>query len=471
MRYFSLFTVLTILFSGNLFGQTKLPALFSDKMVLQQEFETPFWGRAEPGEDILIKGSWNHNNVRTTSDKNGDWSLKLPTPEAGGPYFVTINDDTLHNVMIGEVWICSGQSNMQWALNQTDSSGPEIEEANYPDIRLFYVARDNADEPQKNCYGKWEICAPESAESFSAVAYYFGKELNKELGVPIGLIHTSWGGSTAQAWVNNQVLQSTYEGRYYIEKYQEKINDSPPGILARNHQSPSGLYNAMLHPLIPYGIRGAIWYQGESNREEHYMYRDLMGTLISSWRQEWAQGNFPFYYVQLAPFDYNIPLIGAALRDAQRKTLDIPNTGMAVTMDIGNPEDIHPTNKKDVGKRLAAWALNKDYGEDIVYSGPLYNSYEIEGTSIRIFFDYAINGLESNGKELSYFEIAGEDKVFYPASAFIEDKSVLVTSTDVAKPVAVRYAFHNSDEPNLFNKDGFPASSFRTDGWEIFTGN
>ncbi|MCD4737503.1 MAG: discoidin domain-containing protein [Bacteroidales bacterium] len=471
MRYFSLFTVFTILFSGNLFAQIELPALFSDNMVLQQQFETPFWGWAEPGKDITVNGSWDNDAISTVANNNGEWNLKLHTPKAGGPYFVTINDDTLHNVMIGEVWVCSGQSNMQWALSQTDSTGQEIEKADYPNIRLFYVARDNADDPKKNCYGKWEVCNPESAATFSAVAYYFGKELHNELDVPVGLVHTSWGGSTAQAWINYQALQSTREGHYYIENYKEKISNSSPGILARNHQSPSGLYNAMLHPLIPYSIRGAIWYQGESNTSEHYMYRDLMETLISTWRKEWGQGDFPFYYVQLAPFNYKVPLIGAALRDAQRKSLDIPNTGMAVIMDIGDPEDIHPLNKKDVGKRLAAWALNKDYGKDIAYSGPLYNNYKLEGARIRIFFDHVINGLESNGEELSHFEIAGEDKVFHPATATIEGKSVLVTSLDVADPLAVRYAFHNCDEPNLFNKDGFPASSFRTDDWEIFTDN
>jgi len=470
MRNFSLFIVL-ILFSGNLIAQVKLSALFADNMVLQQQFEAPFWGWANAGEIVVVKGSWNNTAIEVVTKADGKWSLKLPTTKAGGPYFVTINEDTLYNVMIGEVWICSGQSNMQWALSQTDSTGHEIEKADFPNIRFFYVARDNADEPIKDCYGKWEVCGPESAATFSAIAYYFGKELYNELDIPIGLVHTSWGGSTAQAWTNYKVLEATQEGKYYIEKYKKKINNSSPGILPRNHQSPSGLYNAMLHPLIPFGIRGAIWYQGESNTGEHYIYRDLMETMISNWREEWGQGDFPLYFVQLAPFDYKVPLIGAALRDAQRKTLDIPNTGMAVTMDIGDPEDIHPANKRDVGKRLAAWALNKDYGKDIVYSGPLYNSYEMEGACIRVFFDHVINGLESNGEELSHFEIAGENKVFYPARTTIEDKSVLVTSADVAKPLAVRYAFHNTDVPNLYNKEGFPASSFRTDDWEIFTDN
>ncbi len=468
MKYWKI--ILIVLFPGQiLFAQVKLPSLFGDNLVLQQQFDAPLWGWAKPGDVVLVSGSWNNNTKEIAAGADGKWIVKLQTPKAGGPYFITINDDTLHNVMIGEVWICSGQSNMQWALSQTDNAEKEIENANYPEIRLFYVARDNAENPQKDCYGKWELCNPETAETFSAVAYYFGKELFNELDVPIGLIHTSWGGSSAQAWTNYQVLQSTYEGRFYIEKYREKIQASAPGILPRDHQSPSGLYNAMLHPLIPYSISGAIWYQGETNAPEHYLYRDLMATMISNWRDEWDQGDFPFYFVQLAPFEYNMPVIGAALRDAQRNTLDVANTGMAVTIDIGDPEDIHPTNKKDVGKRLAVWALNKDYGKDVVFSGPMYSSHEVEGNNIRVFFDYANNGLDSNGETLTHFEMAGKDKQFYPADAIIDGEELVVSSKYVQYPLAVRYAFHNGDEPNLFNKEGLPASTFRTDNWEIFT--
>ncbi len=454
------------------FSRIQLPALFSDNMVLQRSFEAPFWGWADAGETIIVKGSWNNTVIKTVTNDNGEWMLRLPTPEAGGPYFVTVNDDTLKNVMIGEVWICSGQSNMQYALNETQDSATkaEIKNANFPLLRLFYVARDNADEPNKDCYGRWEECTPESVETFSAVAYYFGKEILQKLRVPVGLIHVSWGGSSAQAWVNYNILETTPEGKYYIEKYRERVAATKPGYNPRSQQSPASLYNGMLKPLIPYGIRGAIWYQGEANTREHALYTNLMNTMITDWRGEWGEGDFPFYFVQIAPFNYEDKFIGAALRDAQRSTLAIPNTGMAVTLDIGNPADIHPKNKKDVGHRLALWARAKTYGEDdLVYSGPLYRSMKSEKNKIRLYFDHTGNGLVCRGKQLTCFEIAGEDRVFHPAIAEIDGNTLLVSSKMVKNPVAVRFAFHNGDEPNFFNSEGLPASTFRTDNWKIFT--
>jgi sialate O-acetylesterase len=463
---------LFIFLSLPVFSRLQLPALFCDNMVLQREFEAPFWGWAEPGEIVAVKGSWNNIAVMTITDDHGKWMLKLPTPEAGGPYFVTINNDTLKNVMIGEVWICSGQSNMQFALSDTQDSATkaEIENAVLPELRLFYVARDNADEPNDNCYGRWEECTPESAGSFSAVAYYFGKEIQQRLKIPVGLIHVSWGGSSAQAWVNYNVLKNTPEGRYYIEKYRNKVASVRPGINPRDQQSPASLYNGMLKPLIPYGIRGAIWYQGEANTKEHALYAGLMNTMITDWRGEWGEGDFPFYFVQIAPFDYDDQIVGAALRDAQRRTLAVPNTGMAVTLDIGNPDDVHPKNKKDVGHRLALWARAKTYGEsDLVYSGPLYRSMKTEKNKIRLYFDHTGSGLICTGEKPTCFEIAGEDKVFYPADAQIDGNTVVVFSKKVKNPVAVRFAFHNGDEPNLFNREGLPASTFRTDDWKIIT--
>ncbi|MCD4731573.1 MAG: chitobiase/beta-hexosaminidase C-terminal domain-containing protein [Bacteroidales bacterium] len=463
---------LFLLFSGSLFAQIDLPALFSDNMVLQQQFEAPFWGWANAGEEITIKGSWNNETIKAITDKDGKWMLKLPTPKAGGPYYVTINEDTLQNIMIGEVWICSGQSNMQYSLEQSQDSISlaEIRNADYPNIHLFYVARDNSEQPNKDCYGKWEQCNPESASSFSAVAYYFGKEIHNELNIPVGLIHTSWGGSSAQAWVNYNVLKTTPDGQYYFDKYKKEVATAAPGTNPRNQQTPSSLYNGMLKPLIPFGIRGTIWYQGEANVVEHSMYTDLMNTMITNWRDEWDEGSFPFYYVQLAPFDYKDKIVGAALRDAQRKALKIANTGMAVTLDIGDPEDIHPTNKKDVGHRLALWALAKTYGkEKLVYSGPLYKSMKIEDKKIRLYFDHVISGLLCKGEKLTDFQIAGEDKIFFPADAMIDDNKVLVSSKQVKNPLAVRFAFRNGDEPNFFNKEGLPASTFRTDDWSIIT--
>jgi len=451
--------------------QITLPSVFNDNMVLQQNFEAPIWGWAEPGTKISVSGSWSKLPSQTTiADKDGQWMLKLLTTSAGGPYELYINDIIIKNVMLGGVWICSGQSNMEWALEQSENAETEIELDSFPAIRLFYVARDNADEPSKDCYGSWKICNPENARTFSAVAYYFGKEIYQALNIPVGLIHVSWGGSTAQAWTNYNILQSTPEGQYYIEKYKEKIAEMAPGICPRDNQSPSGLYNAMLHPLIPFGIKGAIWYQGEANTNEHQMYENLLETMISNWRNEWNQGDFPFYYVQLAPYHYQKEIIGAALRDAQRQALEIPNTGMAVTLDIGNPDDIHPTNKKDVGKRLSLWALAKAYEQEgIIYSGPLYKSMQLNGNEIILSFDHTGSGLKSKGEKLTHFTMAGKDRIFYPAEATIEKNKVIVSSVNVKKPVAVRFAFDNGDEPNFFNKEGLPASTFRTDDWSIIT--
>nr|NQU93210.1 chitobiase/beta-hexosaminidase C-terminal domain-containing protein [Bacteroidota bacterium] len=466
----SIISLLAGLSSGFVSAQNTVPSVFGNNMVFQQNFDAPVWGWAEPGEQVVVTGSWNNTAIETKSNENGEWQIKLPTTAAGGPYFVTINKDTLHNVMLGEVWICSGQSNMQWELEQTENAEEEIRNSDISDIRLFYVARDHADEPSKDCYGNWVECAPEKAKTFSAVAYYFGKELYKELNVPVGLIHVSWGGSSAQAWTNYNVLKTTTEGRYYIEKYHEKIVEADPGINPRNHRTPSGLYNGMLKPLIPFGIRGAIWYQGESNTEEHQLYKALKNTMITSWRDEWGQGDFPFYFVQLAPYEYNKDVIGAALRDQQRKALEIPNTGMAVTLDIGDPEDIHPLNKSEVGKRLSLWALAKTYGkDDLVYSGPLYKSMKVEGDKIRLFFDHIGGGLMSENGELSHFSIAGKERVFHSAKAVIDENTIIVSSKNVRRPVSARYAFENGDEPNLFNKEGLPASTFRTDDWKIIT--
>ncbi len=470
MKSVSIICIIFLGLSINGFAQISLPSIIEDNMVLQQNFEAPIWGWAKTGQIVNIKGSWNNISKKTTADEDGKWMLKLTTPQAGGPYFVTINQDTLHNIMIGEVWICSGQSNMQWELQQADESKVAIETSYNPDIRLFYVAREHSASPKNNCYGNWEECNPQSASTFSAVAYYFGKELNTALDIPIGLIHVSWGGSTAQAWINNNILQSTPEGQFYIEEYEEQIKNAKPGINPRDHKSPSGLYNAMLKPLIPFGISGAIWYQGEANTDEHYFYRNLKETMISNWRDEWNQGDFPFYFVQLAPFNYGKEYIGAALRDAQRKCLEIPNTGMAVTLDIGNPDDIHPTNKKDVGSRLALWALAKTYGNDeLIFSGPLYSSMEIKENAIYIYFNNIGTGLISKGGELTHFTISGKDKIFYPAVAIIQNNSIVVSSEEVENPIAVRFAFKNGDEPNLFNKEGLPASTFRTDDWKIIT--
>lgn len=466
-----LFFFIAFFFLANsLFAQLRLPAIFNDNMVLQQQFDAPFWGWAKPGKKIIVTGSWNNIPVTAITGDNGNWELKVSTPKASGSYYVTINQDTIHNVLIGEVWICSGQSNMQWALDQAENAQEEIKDAKFSEIRLFYLARQLSDEPQKDCHAFWKECTPETAKDFSAVAYYFGKKLHKDLNVPIGLIHTSWGGSSAQAWVKEEVLRADPDYDIYFTRQIEKEMKAKRGALALDMQSPYRLYNAMLAPLIPFGIKGAIWYQGEANTGEAILYEKLFPTMIKNCRDDWAQGEFPFYYVQLAPFSYQTPLVGALLRDAQRKSLSVPNTGMAVIMDIGNPDNIHPVNKHDVGKRLAYWALAKTYKQNIaVYSGPLYKSMQVKGIKAVLSFDFTGSGLLIKKNMPNYFEIAGSNKAFYPADVELVDDNLVVSSKKVEKPLAVRYAFHNSDEASLFNKEGFPASSFRTDNWSIIT--
>jgi sialate O-acetylesterase len=450
------------------FAQIRLPSFFSNNMVLQQKCDAPMWGWADSGTHISITPGWSNTPYQTSADHEGKWFVKIATPSAGGPYSIVINEDTLTNVMIGEVWLCSGQSNMQWALKQSENADHEVQKADYPDIRLFYAARDHARTPNKDVYGHWDECTPKAAGTFSAVAYYFGRELYKELHVPIGLIHVSWGGSTVQAWTNPDVLQTTPEGRTFLEKFKHKIDTTAPGELPRNYRDPGANYYGMIRPLIPYGIKGVIWYQGENNVFEHQMYRNAFETMVKDWRKEWGEEDFPFYFVQLAPYHYSKGVVGAALRDAQRKALDIPNTGMAVTLDIGDTASIHPKNKLDVGKRLSLWALAKTYGKaSLAYSGPLYESMSLEGNRIRIGFAFAGSGLICNGDKLTCFTIAGNDKEFHPATAVIDGNTILVASEKVKNPVAVRFAFENMDVPNLFNTDGLPASTFRTDNWDI----
>jgi len=467
--------VLALLLNAlTLFAQIETPSFISDNMVLQQQTEAPIWGEAKPMSTVYINCSWDDVKYVTTANESGKWRIRVTTPKAGGPHTIKINDRIIQNILIGEVWLCSGQSNMEWALNsenqKTEGGAQEAENANYPNIRLFYAARQYGDIPQDVCHGNWVECSPSTAATFSATAYYFGKYLHNQLNVPIGLIHTSWGGSSAQAWVKEEVLKSDEDYAIYYEMQRQRELESEPGILPLDTDFPSVLYNAMIHPFIPYAIKGAIWYQGESNRGEAALYEKLFPTMIKNWRDDWQQGDFPFYFVQIAPYNYDDTRVGAMIRDAQRKSLKVKNTGMAVTLDIGNTEDIHPGNKADVGKRLALWALAKDYGKaELVYSGPLYKSFQVEKEKIKVYFEHAGSGLMAKNGELTHFEIAGIDEIFYPASAIIDGETVVLESDKVKKPVAVRFAFFNTDEPNFFNREGLPASTFRTDNWQIST--
>ena len=643
------------------FAKIKLPAVFGDKMVLQQKSKVAVWGWASPGETITVKGNWSRWSVTTETDENGKWMLWLKTPKAGGPYTLSILGQTqieLNDVMVGEVWLCSGQSNMDmWITKGAGKAGvlnyvEEIQNTNYPDIRLFQVKKKVAETPQDDCAGTWKACNPDNVAKFSAVAYYFGREIFEHLNVPVGLIQSSWGGTPAEAWTSREALESNMNCRQYLEKYDSvvrsedeiaklmkayrvdlnkwlmesyfldkhiwrswitpELDDSDwqtmnlpanwesaglpdfdgvvwfrkhfdvpeeflgkdlvfdlgpvddmdrtfingkkvgeiqergkwrvfreypvpadllvPGdnvvsirvmdykgsggiydagdhlkIVSKNDSSmtislvgdwlykvvydlkehrpipdapgvldkytATSLYNGMIAPLIPYTIKGVIWYQGESNRKKAYLYRELFPLMISDWRQRWEQDEFPFYYVQIAPFNYNSKApIAAELRESQLMSLSVPNTGMVITMDIGDVDDVHPRDKKEVGRRLSLWALAETYNQkNITYSGPLYKSMVIEGDRIRIYFDHADNGMLVKGGELIHFTITGSDSVFLPAKARIEANTAIVWNETIQNPIAVRYGWSNTAELNLYNSAGLPASPFRTDNFRVST--
>jgi sialate O-acetylesterase len=647
----------------------EIPSVFSDNMVLQQNSNVKFWGKAEAGTKVNIKSSWGKTaNAVTKAD--GIWQAELKTPKAGGPFIVTltIGDSviTYNNVLAGEVWVCSGQSNMEmpmqgWPPNDTImNSAAEIRNANYDQIRLITVPKAYSVKKEFNFTGRWEVCSPASVAGFSAAAYFFGKKLHSELKVPVGLIFTSWGGTPVEAWTGTESLAEldeykdaakklenseaefeaytrwlhshpkvdisskltddrymnldfgdkavsevdfndadwketavpgtweyseigqfdgviwyrkkveipadwinkdlvlelgpiddmdityfngkqvgSYEklghyadkrvynipaslnnsnaaaiavrvmdtqggGGLYGSKEELKLTNAatgeslplagiwkylvtaeysggffyifgienndygerPPVGISLGPSTPAALYNAMISPVVPYTIKGAIWYQGESNVGNPPLYARQMPLMIKNWRKAFGVGDFPFYYVQIAPFNYGENSYSQALREAQLKTLSVPHTGMAVTMDISNVNNIHPANKTDVGERLALWALAKDYGKKVKYSGPVYKSSKVEGEKIILTFDYADGLVIKPVNGSANFEIAGEDKVFKPAAVKVEGNKLVVTGEGIKKPAAVRYAWNNTAEGTLFNNAGLPASSFRTDNWD-----
>jgi len=645
-----------------------MPAVFSDHMVLQQGQNIALWGRAKAGQTIEVH--YRQQTISTEVDADGRWRTSLKPESPGDPdsMIIRCGDEQLifDNVLVGEVWLCSGQSNMEMPLtgflpgDPIMNSEKEIEQANYPQMRMFTVKRDVAFSPKDDCAGQWQVCTPMAARYFSATAYFFGRTIYRELNVPVGLIHTSWGGTPAQSWMDARYLSAFSEFDSVLKKIESardqvrtldnwlgqcpqiqvddakenkwaildfkdegvaardfndqawkmmdlpktwetseigqfdgvvwfrRTIDLPPDMVQKDltlqlgpvddmditffngvkigetqqegfwkenrvytipadltrenenviavrvmdHQggggifgdagqmniymkddpqkvvpiagawkylpvaeyrggtfflfetgtqqyyqrprlavdlgpyTPTTLYNAMINPLVPYTMRGIIWYQGESNTGNPKLYTHLFPAMIRNWRIVWKQGDFPFYFVQIAPYDYGEGTRSQELREAQMKALQVPNTGMAVTLDIGNPENIHPANKQEVGRRLALWALAKTYGKAVAFSGPLYRSMEPAGDLIILSFDYAEDGLTAKGKSLDHFQIAGKDRVFRVAEARIQGNMVVVSSQTVPEPVAVRYLWDNTSEADLFNKAGLPASSFRTDDWE-----
>ena len=465
------------LLSINLNSQIELNNLFTDNMVLQQNSNVNFWGSADIGEELVINTTWSEESFRTKVRNNGTWFLKIKTPKAGGPYSISIlcNNDTklIENILIGEVWLASGQSNMEMTLSGRNrepviGSQDMIAKSNNPNIRFITVGRKTSDKPETTFSGNWVESSHKTSPKFSAVAYSYANYLNEVLDVPVGIIHSSFGGSPAEAWINNKTLNQTLS--------KEELNYN----IKSEHHKPSSLFNGMINPIIPFNINGVIWYQGESNVSRYKNYTQVMNNLIRSWRSEWGLGDFSFYFVQIAPNGSTNQGDGttqAFLREAQLKTMQsMKNTGMVVTLDIGSTYTNHPPEKKLVGKRLAYWALAKDYGyNNLKFSGPIYDSHNVSDGKVYVKFKYAVNGVTSFGNELNGFEIAGIDKVFYDADASIDshwsakpgERSVLILKSDkVPNPLYIRYAWKNYIDGSLYNVEGLPASSFRSYNFE-----
>ena len=447
--------------------------MFSDNMVLQRGMPVTVWGWTQAGKTVSVEISG--KKATATADAQGKWVAKLPALRVGGPYTLTLSgpqDMTLKNILVGDVWVCSGQSNMEMGIGNVNNAKEEMASADFPQIRLYSVKKNVATEPQMLCSGQWDVCTPTTVSAggwngFSAVGYFFGRELYKSLNVPIGLIHTSWGGTPAEAWASTEALMT-------MDDYKTR---SPLLPAKPDQNSPTTLYNGMIAPVVPYGIKGAIWYQGESNAGRAFQYRTLLPTMIQDWRTHWNEGNFPFYIVQLAnwqqPNANPVEDAWAELREAQSMTAEhVPNTGIAVTIDIGDAADIHPKNKQDVGKRLALAALAQTYRKRIEYSGPMYKAMEVKGDKIELTFTHIGGGLAAkDDAPLKGFAIAGEDHKWVWADATIQGSAIVVSSPQVPNPVAVRYAWHINPICNLYNKAGLPASPFRTDTWPGVTVN
>jgi sialate O-acetylesterase len=432
--------------------------LFTDGAVLQQGIAVPVWGSASDGEKVTVKFQ---NQTVSTTAMSGTWMVHLKPLKPGGPFTMKIsskeNTIELKDMLVGEVWVCSGQSNMAWPLKASEGADQVIAASGDPMLRLYTVPQ--SDVPVKDLAASWQACGPDTSGDFSAVGYFFGRDLRKALKVPVGLINSSVSGTPAEAWTSRRALKSYPELASILE--------TPRGRFGR----PTCLYNGMIAPLIPYAIRGAIWYQGEGNAWAAYQYRTLFPAMIKDWRDNWAQGDFPFLFVQLAPFGNIAVNAWPELREAQLLTfLNVPKTGMAVITDVGEKEDIHPKKKEPVGGRLAIAARATAYGEDIVFSGPIYKSMQIEGDREILSFDHIGGGLVAKDGDLTGFTIAGEDQNFVPAQAVIQGDKVAVWSPQSPKPVAVRYGWENFPVVNLFNKEGLPATPFRTDDFPMLTG-
>jgi sialate O-acetylesterase len=513
---------LAAIVNGPLLAEVKPNPLFTDGAVLQRGQPVPVWGTARDGEKVTVEFAG--QKVGTTA-ADGKWSVNLKPLKEGGPHTMKITGDnaiTVNNLLVGEVWVCSGQSNMEWTFGKAHNAKEEGPKAAFPKIRMFTVKKKVSAKPLAEAAGSWVECSPQTVGGFSAVGYFFARDLYQKLGVPVGMIHTSWGGTPAQSWTSLEGFGNDPELKGYADAAKKKLSTYDADVAAHagkmekfnsrtkewnetvgkayqenlkawnkaaaqarkagqplppkpapsrpqpkapphpdgDQRTPASLYNGMLSPIIPYGIKGAIWYQGESNAGQSKQYRTLFPAMITDWRARWKQGDFPFLFVQIAPFNRQPPEI----REAQFLTLaKVKNTAMAVTTDVGNADDIHPTKKEPVGQRLALAARALAYGDKIEFSGPLYDSMMAKDGKITLSFKHVGGGLVAKDGELKGFTIAGGDKQFVPAQAKIQGSTIVVSAEAVADPKAVRYGWANVPEVNLFNKEGLPASPFRTD--------
>jgi sialate O-acetylesterase len=453
--------------------------LFSDHAVLQRDVQLPVWGWTELGQTVHV--ALGGKTAEATADADGRWQATVGPFAAGGPYVLEVSGPrklTVNDVLIGDVWICSGQSNMEMGIANCNAQA-DIDAAGIPQLRLLTVPRLVAGKPVPVASVAWLPSSPTNVKKgiwggFSAAGFYFGRELHKELKIPIGLIHTSWGGTLAEAWTSEEGLKPLADFQGRLKQLHAGLRAEPPRFNAGDPNVSTVLYNGMIAPLVPLAIKGAIWYQGESNAGRAWQYRTLLPAMIQDWRAHFGVGDFPFYIVQLAAWQQsaNQPRENdwAELREAQALTAQkLPNCGLAVAIDIGDAGDIHPKDKLDVGRRLALCALANAYGKPIEWSGPWYKSMEAAGKAIRLHFAHVGDGLVAKGDKLQGFAVAGEDRKFVWAEAAIEGDTVLVSSPKVAHPVAVRYAWDINPVCNLFNQEGLPAVPFRTDNWPAIT--
>lgn len=491
MKKLVLLAVALLLIPTETFAELKLPNIFGNHMVVQQKAPIRVWGWTTPGKDVMV--SFAGSSVTGKANAEGRFDVALPAVDAGGPHKLTVKGDetiVFDDVLVGEVWICSGQSNMQWSVNASNDADLERLAANYPGLRMINFPQVGSQEPILTHDRQWQVCTPENVGGFSAVGYFFARQLHQTLDVPIGMINNAWGGSACEAWINRDVLAADEKYQPLLDRWQQQeaafATLSAKTDLTENEQKqldnlkrqmggnarPANIYNGVLKSHLGYTIRGAIWYQGESNAGRAYQYRDLFPLMISNWRDEWGQGNFPFYWVQLADFMAEKPEPAesswAELREAQTMTMArLPHTGEAVIIDIGEGKDIHPKNKVDVGRRLARWALANEYNVKVPFHSPQYKSMEKKDGKIILSFDHVDGGWRPfDVRDPVGFAVAGEDRKFVWADAeILPDGRVAVSSSQVAEPAAVRYAWADNPVCNMFDSAGLPLTPFRTDDW------